>query len=187
MANFVRNVRGNTNCGARRLRAESCIYHQRNWVSAIRGRLKIALLFFFFFSFPLLQETTFFLQVASGSYVHWWYALPRGPVQLVLGCEGTMKKLYRQHSNHLLTSLEKDTGCCLTIQMPLSQSVPNHRVAKGARPRRHTRWVSGFLLARLHPRTQWPNVETCNCNLPCLNRYLWKIDLLLQSVLNSNM
>ena len=163
MANFVRNLQGNTSCGTQgtecwKLHLSSKKMNKCDpWSS--EDRTPFLFLFFFSLSLSLFAAGNNFF---SGSFWVLCALVICTPPEACTTCPwlwGNDEKLSRQHSNHLFTSLEKDTGCCLTIQMPLSRSIPNHLVAKGARPRHHTRWVSGFLPVRLQPRAQWPNVE----------------------------
>lgn len=59
----------------------------------------------------------FFLEgLASGFYVHWWYALPQGWYNLSLDV-GELWKVTLTVSSQLYTSLEEDSGLGATMQM----------------------------------------------------------------------
>lgn len=102
MAHFVRNIRQNANSGS------FTLYYSELWPSCVLENSTVEWRELHLLSKTLnkwnpwsseYQAPFFFLccwkqflQVASWSYVDWWYALPEGSyVQLVLGCKELWK------------------------------------------------------------------------------------------------
>lgn len=104
---------------------------KKKLVSTVFWRLWSYFLFFFFFFFPFTAARKQLLRLAAGSYVQWWYALPRGPYNLSLVVRN-YEKLPRQLSNHLFTSLEKDKRCCQKYRCHPSEGFQDLRQRESA-------------------------------------------------------